>query len=170
MYIQDDTAAAIRRIQEYLYEIYLFEGLSSPPPIDGIYGKETKEAVFLFQMRKGIIENGIVDLRTFEQLRDTALKYKKNTVKDDYLYSDNGFPLSLGASGTDIEALHALLRSLAAYDTEAPPIPRTAYYSNDTNNAIRYFQKIFQQEQTGIVDAALYERLETELSARRSFC
>ncbi len=169
MYIQDDTAAAIRRVQEYLYEIYLYEGIAYPPPIDGIYSQETKEAILLFQKRMGLSESGIVDFLTFERLRDTALEYKQSNENDDYLFSNTGFPLTPGASGADIETLHALLRSLASYDAETPPIPRTAYFSNETSNAVRYFQKIFMKEETGSVDAALYKRLKRELLARRSF-
>ena len=75
----------------------------------------------------------------------------------------------IGDNGADIDALHALLRSLSEYDTDMPPIPRTAFFSRETENAVRYFQRIFLKDPSGIVDAALYERLEAELSARRSF-
>ena len=65
MYTQNDTASAVRQVQEYLYEIHLYEKLPLQPPIDGIYGQETQAAVTLFQKSKGITPTGIVDLITF---------------------------------------------------------------------------------------------------------
>ena len=169
MYLQNDTAAALRKIQEYLYEIYLFEDIASPPPIDGIYGNETQAAILLFQKRFGLEESGAVDLRTFENLRDMALRYKKANEKCDRLINADRLPLRIGASGSDIEILHALLRSLAAYDPEMPPIPRAAYFSSETQNAVRYLQRIFKQEESGCLDSATLDRLQNELYARKAF-
>ncbi|MBQ7407365.1 MAG: peptidoglycan-binding protein [Clostridia bacterium] len=169
MYRQNDTASAIRQIQEYLYEIHLYENLPLQSPIDGIYGKETQIAIAEFQKRMGLLESGIVDLVTFEALRDNALKYRSENKRKNFLYAKEGFPLRRGSSGADIDTLHALLRSLSAFDKDTPPIPRTAYFSNETENAVRYFQKRFMKDITGIVDAELYERLELELAGRRAF-
>ena len=55
------------------------------------------------------------------------------------------------------------------YDQNFPPIPRCAYFSEETQNAIRYVQRMFLMEENGIVDAILFERLEKELDARIAF-
>ena len=75
MYLQHDTATAIRRVQEYLYEIHKYEGLPYSVARDGIYGDPTRKAVEDFQTRFGLPSTGIVDLVTFEALRSTAKKY-----------------------------------------------------------------------------------------------
>lgn len=169
MYTQNDTASAVRQVQEYLYEIHLYEKLPLQPPIDGIYGQETQAAVTLFQKSKGITPTGIVDLITFERLRDTAINYKRLNEEEKHLYSKEEFPLKRGSFGSDIDVLHALLRSLSEYDAQTPPIPRTAYFSRETEAAVRYFQKLFLKDTTGIVNAELYKMLENELARRRAF-
>lgn len=169
MYLQHDTATAIRRVQEYLYEIHKYEGLPYSVARDGIYGEPTRKAVEDFQIRFGLPSTGIVDLVTFEALRSTAKKYMQENSRDSYLYSRNGYPLSRGTSGADVEILHALLRSISEYEKDLPPIPRSGYFSAETEKAVNYMQKIFLMEQNGIVSAALFERLEEELKARRSF-
>lgn len=169
MYIQDNRSAAIKRIQSYLYEIQMFEEHSSQVPQDGIFGEETRAAILDFQKHTELNETGIVNYETFQALSDTAKKYKEENERYPFLYSISGFPLQFGGSGADVEALHALLRSLSQYLKDLPPIPRGAYYSHDTEKAIRYMQDVFLLEEDGIVTAALFEMLENELKAKQSF-
>ena len=58
MYKQNDTNAAIRQIQSYLYEISLHEALPFRAPIDGVYGAETQNAVTQFQKSLGLQSGG----------------------------------------------------------------------------------------------------------------
>ena len=169
MYRQRNKTAAIRRVQNYLYEIQQYEGTENPTVQDGIYGEQTRAGIRAFQQRSQIKSTGIVDFETFEALRDTALQYKLDNARDDYLYSSIGFPLKFGSSGADVEVLHALLRSLSKYKKNLPPIPRGAYYSRETQRAIEYLQNSFLMEGDGIVTAALFDRLENELKANRAF-
>ncbi len=166
MYTQNNTEAAIRRVQDYLYEIHLYEGVDYFAARNGIYTDTTQKAVANFQKKNNLPSTGIVDLRTFEELRDTAAKYKEKNEADDHLYSSNGYPIQLGSRGSDVEVLHALLRALSAYDTNFPPIPRSSYFSAETQDAIRYMQRMFLLEEDGIVDAMLFSRLEKELDAK----
>ena len=169
MYIQSDTSAAIRTVQKYLNEVFRYEGLDNPPPIDGYFGKATKDAVILFQAAEGLSKTGAVDLTTFEHLRDKARLYEKNNTASDFLYSKSGFPIRKGARGADVEALHALLQSIKEFEKELPSVPRVGYYSRDTEAAVLYMQRLFLYEETGEVSADLYGRLENELIARRIF-
>ena len=166
MYTQNNPAAAIRRIQDYLYEIHLYEGIAPITERSGIYADETQSAVTDFQKKNNIPPTGIVDLQTFEKMRDTFLEYKRKNEADIYLYDHKGFPLKQGMRGADIDVLHALLRSLAEYDINFPPVPRSAYFSEETQNAIRYMQRMFLMNEDGNVDAILFSRLENELDAR----
>ena len=169
MYLQNDTAAAIRRVQEYLYEIHKYEGITDSVVRDGIYGEQTRKAVEDFQIRFGLPPTGTADLITFEALRSTAKKYRQENNRDLYLYSKKGYPLCRGSVGADVDVLHALLRSISEYEKDLPPIPRSGYFSAETETAVNYMQKIFLMEPNGIVSAAFFERLENELKARRSF-
>ena len=169
MYTQNNTEAAIRRVQDYLYEIHLYEGIDYLTERNGTYSEATQKAVASFQQKKNLPSTGIVDLRTFEELRSLCKEYKRKNEADNYLYAKSGYPLEIGSRGNDVEVLHALLRSLSMYDQNFPPIPRCAYFSEETQNAIRYVQRMFLMEENGIVDAILFERLEKELDARIAF-
>ena len=168
MYLQSDTSAAIRQIQKYLYEIHLHDQLSYIIIPDGIYGSATKKAVTEFQERKNLPSTGIVDIVTFGALRETAKKYSEENRRDSLLYSKDGYPLRIGSQGADVDVLHALLRSLSEYEKEFPPIPRAAYFSAETARAVQYMQRVFRFNESGIVNAELFERLENELKARQN--
>ena len=73
MYTQNNTEAAIRRIQDYLYEIHLYEGIDYFATRNGTYTDTTQKAIMDFQKREGLPVTGIVDLYTFEKLRDAFL-------------------------------------------------------------------------------------------------
>ena len=169
MYTQNNTEAAIRRVQEYLYEIHLYEGADYLTERNGTYTDATQKAVANFQKKKSLPSTGIVDLQTFESLRDIYEEYSRKNAADNCLYDAKGYPLHFGSRGNDVEVLHALLRSLSTYDENFPPIPRSSYFSEETQEAIRYMQRIFLMEESGIVDGFLFERLEKELDARMAF-
>ena len=169
MYTQNNKEAAIRRIQDYLYEIHLYEGIDYFASRNGVYTDATIRAVSDFQRRQNLPITGIVDLLTFERLRDISSKYMTKSEADELLYILSDHPLKLGSQGNDVEVLHALLRTLAKYDESFPSIPRSAYFSVETEKAIRYVQKKFQVEENGAVDEILFKRLTNELKARLAF-
>lgn len=168
MYPQNDVTAAIRRVQQYLYEIHLHENIPYRSIPDGIYGSTTKNSISDFQKRFNLPATGIVDLPTFEALRTTAKKYREENNRDTQLYSSEGFPIQRGDQGADVEVLHALLRSLAEFEKDFPPIPRTSYFSSETEKSVRYMQSIFQLEENGEIDAYLFDRMEEQLKAKQS--
>ncbi len=169
MYTQNNTEAAIRRIQDYLYEIHLYEGIEYFASRNGIYTDTTMRAISDFQRKQKLPITGIVDFLTFEKLRDVFFEYRRKNEADTILHVKHAYPLKKGSHGNDVEVLHALLRVLAEHDENFPSIPRSTYFSAETENAIRYVQKKFQVEESGTVDANLFERLENELEARLAF-
>ncbi len=169
MYRQENTAAAIERIQNYLYELSKNGLITEMTVIDGIYGEQTRSAVTEFQRKNGLLESGIVDFETFTALRDSATLCKRKNELPTHLYAKTGYPLRFGMSGADIDTLHALLRSIGEYRKDLPPIPRAPYYSRETENAVRFMQRVFLMEESGIVSAELFERLEKDLEAKRAF-
>ena len=62
MYTQNNTEAAIRRVQDYLYEIHLYEGIDYLTERNGTYSEATQKAVASFQQKKNLPSTGIVDL------------------------------------------------------------------------------------------------------------
>lgn len=63
-----DTGAAIREIQERLYYFYK-QGYDIPPVFpDGIYGKETRDAIRSFRRIRSLEPSDIADLELWREL------------------------------------------------------------------------------------------------------
>lgn len=54
----------VREVQQRL----VWWGLLQQEDVDGIFGKQTEEAVILFQSKKGLVEDGVVGTNTWQQL------------------------------------------------------------------------------------------------------
>ena len=70
-----------------------------------------------------------------------------------------GRPLSLGDSGIDVFRMQ---HSLNVISNEFPLIPKiaiTGYFGEETENAVRIFQEVFNLPVTGIVDSETWYRI-----------
>lgn len=66
-------SAPVRELQKYLLELsYATHGYPHLA-IDGVFGKETREAVALFQRRRRLPVTGVVDRRTWEAIYSAYL-------------------------------------------------------------------------------------------------
>ena len=74
MYRIEDKEKAITAIQRYLLIISQVNRFLPHITVDGVYGKETKEAVTIFQTLNGLEASGEVDFATFELLSVEAEK------------------------------------------------------------------------------------------------
>ena len=163
MYDTKDISAAVRTVQGYLYYLHrVFPERYLRVYTDGVYGNETRKAVENFQTLSGIVATGKVDLVTFERLYSEYLSAKTSMKESEF-----GFPMKIGDLGRGVEELHLLLRELGEYYTELPRVMRSAYYSEQTRDAVNYMRGVFNLESTGEVDIILFERLKGEINARR---
>ena len=73
VYRIDREEEAIAEVQRYLRAVSYLYGEVPHVGIDGIYGKETKDAVRAFQFLFALKETGIVDDLTFKRLYNEFL-------------------------------------------------------------------------------------------------
>lgn len=75
----DRKEEAIAEVQRYLRAISYAEKVIPHIAVDGIYGKETKEAVRAFQILLSLAQTGVVDDETFAALyrRYLEVPYRK---------------------------------------------------------------------------------------------
>ncbi len=124
LYSEDAVAQAIsygeksdivKKLQQRLFKL----GYLTTEP-DGNFGRDTVAAVKLFQSKNGLIADGYVGPTTKAEL-----------------FSDNAQPnaLTIGDSGEAVERIQRILVKLGFLKKA------TGYYGNDTEYAVRAFQK-----------------------------
>ncbi len=151
----------IRSLQTMLR--VLSEADSSYPSVvpDGIYGKNTQDAVSFFQHRHGLPVTGVADASTWERI---TREYEPAQVKLDpaqplQIILNPGEVLKRGARGYDIYILQAILMTLAeVYSSMVAPY-MTGILDDQTSESVISFQFLSDLPQTGEVDKVTWKHL-----------
>lgn len=167
MYFLSDTASAIREVQRFLYVVsYNVNDEIPRVAIDGIYGPETELAVRSFQRIYGLEVTGVVDLATFNTLYVAYLEVVEDQSYSDTILTDEGFPITLGTQNNDVVLLHLLINELGKTYADIGFVNvKSSYFSEESQNAVKELQKIFNLPVTGEVDKRLYYRMKKENEA-----
>lgn len=70
-----------------------------------------------------------------------------------------GYDLDIGASGQKVSQIQEQLDTIAQVYTEIPRLNADGIYGENTRDAVKAFQKIFDLPQTGIVDFATWYKI-----------
>ena len=110
MYQQSDKTAAIKEIQEYLFFLSdkKYERIKRIP-IDGVFDKETEDAVIAFQLATSLEPTGIVDYETFTTLYTEYVRVYEEYNEKGYIFGDGSFPLQENDQNEDVRALHVMI-------------------------------------------------------------
>ena len=162
-----DNRAIVRRVQLYLYEIAQSnEGFPIVYP-DGIYGKETKEAVKALQLRKGLEPTGKVDYATWTALVESATENKEErTIQPMPSAQATSFPLRIGSRGYAVILLRSAINELSAFYPRLQRQSPTSVYQYSTASAVRNLQKIYGLPDTGEVNISLWNQIFTDLASK----
>lgn len=76
-----------------------------------------------------------------------------------------GYNLDIGSSGSKVRQLQEQLNLIGEYYTAIPVLEPDGIYGENTANAVRTFQKIFDMPQTGIVDFATWYQISNKYVA-----
>ena len=161
-----DNPSAIREVQKFLYEISdKVDNRVGRVAIDGIYGKETKDAVTSFQDIYKLKKTGEVDRATFDKMFSV---YKDSLSKrefKDFIITQKGFPFKQGDQNDDVLVINLILNELKRTFPNITSVEKSSYYSYETANAVRDLQKIIRFLESGEVDENFYRRMQEELNA-----
>ncbi len=156
MYFINDKPAAIRNVQSMLRTVSQTDDDFTHVPRDGVYGKETRDAVALFQKKKRLAPTGEVNYETFSAL--------VNACRPAHRHSDVPVPsvtLKRGDCNPDVRKLHENLRIWNGISKNPVRVPASDYYSEETEAAVRSVERAFCEEETGEMSPALYGKLLT---------
>lgn len=129
--------------------------------VDGIFGEGTKEAVIAFQNRFGLNPDGIVGKATWNKLYQVY----QDIVRSELLLSQQDLPLAfngevlrVGSRGERVRLLQEYLNTIGTV-WEIPRLPVTGYFGDDTRNAVRLFQDLFNLPPDGIVGKQTWDAI-----------
>ena len=152
----------VRLVQYLLNILAYFNGALVFPPIDGVYGPSTAQAVRTYQEFYGLSPTGVVDRATWNNLRETYITTVGNLPQG---YSGRkaklfpGYFLSEGLQNNDVTDLQTYLSVISEYYTEIPKVAVTGYFGPQTKAAVETFQRLFGLEPTGIVFARTWSEI-----------
>lgn len=149
-----NSGSSVRILQYYLNFLSYFNLKLPYVAIDGIFGDETRDAVFTFQSLYGLDVDGIVGRDTWDMIQN-AYAGVLTSLPDEYRsYSSllyPGYIITTGASGKVVEQLQTYLKTIAANSPSVPDVTVDGYYGDETKNAVLAVQKLEGIEQNGQV-------------------
>jgi len=162
----NDKAMYVAMIQGYLGELSKMYGEIPYVYPDGIYGKETKEAVKIFQKISGLEANGIVDRKTLETLYRQYLEAKKlfdaPVLIDPFSAFLKDGQITEGEEFALVSIIQVMLNSVAVSYDELSVIDVNGIFDDATKEAIKLFQTINGISPSGNVDKETWDRLAGE--------
>ena len=154
----------IREIQEYLRTLALTDNLHNELAVDGIYGKETAEAVRNFQLANGLPVTGTVDFETWERLTEDyldALTLLSEAQAAQHFPSPQ-YVIRPGDRGNLIYILQAILNALTETWEDVIDLTVNGEYDGATEQRVKDLQAISGYPETGEVDRSFWDHLITQ--------
>ena len=156
---------AILNIQRYLRQLSYHNESIPAPALDGIWGKETTDAVRAFQALEGLEANGVVDQATWEALYRAYL----DSVNDNsapvplaqFPRISEGYALREGDESFLVRLIQYALSELETIYEGFDEVAQTGVYDEATKRAVADFQEKHKLPVTGEVDRATWDALAT---------
>ncbi len=126
-----DRGDAVKAVQEQLIVLGYLSGKA-----DGIFGSDTRDAVKTFQRNQGMDDDGKVGAATLAALNAASLVAPSNPVQPESDPLNTSKLLKQGSTGAEVQALQERLITLGYLNGAAD-----GYYSVETANAVRAFQR-----------------------------
>ena len=127
-------------------------------PVDGVFGKETEDAVRAFQRIFGLDRDGVVGKATWYRIQFIFNSVKRLSELDSEGLSFEEIPtqfpteLKTGDRGIYVFAAQYFLRWISTFDPVVPFVAFDGIYGEETARAVSAFQQAYGLRQTGVVD------------------
>ena len=153
---------AIRNVQRYLRHLSFHSEEIDDLPIDGIWEKDTRQALIAFQRKHSIPATGVVDKNTWEILKE---KYDESVAMNSppvmlalFPRFPQGFEIKQGDKGYLVDTVQFLLGELERLFF-FPKVPITGTYDELTAELVKDFQKRNNIPITGNVGRETWDAL-----------
>ena len=140
----ENEAEAILNLQRYLRQLSYHHPEITPPPIDGIFERDTEESLKDFQAMVGLPVTGRADRRTWDAL---YAMYRASIAENEPPRTVAILPfvageilLQKGDEGFTINVLQYMLRELGESLAELEEVEITGIFDEKTARAVRLFR------------------------------
>lgn len=165
---ETDRRNHIREVQQFLRGISQLNPKIPEVFADGIFGKETVEAVKAFQLEYGLPVTGEVDLRTWNELvrqfDAVELRFNVKPVPLE-IFPQNDGSFGLGDAGTVVLAIELMLDTISENYSNIPQTDRMGVFNERTENSVMEFQKRSGMERNGRVNRETWDILANTFNA-----
>ena len=140
----ENEAQATLNLQRYLRQLSYHNSNITPPPIDGIFERDTERALREFQAMSGLPVTGRADRRTWEEL---YTMYRASIAENEPPRTVAILPfvageilLQKGNEGFTINVLQYMLRELGESLVELEEVEISGIFDEKTARAVRLFR------------------------------
>ena len=155
------TGQPVRSLQYMLDQLAIHDPKLVRLAVDGVFGERTLEAVMVFQREYHEPVNGVVDLSTWEAIRDAYIKIELLYGAPPALnvLPNGGYTAEEGAEGEPVLIVQAMFVSLAKKITNFTPCELNGCNDGNTQADIRTVQGLAGLPVTGVLDRATWSFL-----------
>ena len=157
-----DIGDEVKNIQYLLAYLAQFYDTIPSVTLDGIFGRETENAVKAFQRVFELPVTGAVDFDTWDVLYRTYLGFIA-TIPFKYtegaLLPYPGIPLRLGAESEVVRILQEYLNDIAEFFPQLPSVNPTGYFGPQTEATVIAFQNFRGIAPSGTVGASTWNEI-----------
>ena len=154
-------ADSVRELQEWLVKLHY-----SGYPVElvfanGIYGQNTRRAVSEFQEYAGLKPDGVVDINTWNAIRDayeSVINGQRPPFGITPFPNEKGYKVGIGGSSDVVTILQIMLKDIAAFTDHVFDYV-DGVFGEETKNAVSSFQKLSGIKPTGVVDKETWDAL-----------
>lgn len=154
---------AIRNLQFYLRTISFFDERIERVPVDGLFDSVTEAAVASFQRTRGLPESAIVDRATWDAIYEEYLLLEKAQTRESspslFPSAPYDYEAALGEESAFVAIVQIMLRELRIIFDGIPELEIDGVFGEDTEQAVKAFQRASLLDSTGRIDLQTYNRL-----------
>lgn len=149
-----DEGNFVANLQVYIDYLAAYYNTIPTVAVDGIFGEETRDAVYAAQSTFGLPVTGVVDAATWEAIYSAYLGII-GTVSSEYTEGVTvpfaGVPLGIGSESEAVRLLQEYLNFIGTFYSAIPPVSVTGYFGSATQQAVLAFQRLFGIRELGVV-------------------
>ena len=162
--IRYDRATSVREVQQMLRTLAFDSGDVPLISADGIFGRETYDAVLTFQSRYGLDVDGIVGRNTWNEIQRVYRSTVRDLPPDYQTYIGEAYPgrfLVRGDVNAAVTRLQSNLQRIARNDPSVPQVQVTGEFDETTERAVQAIQRQMGLDPTGAVGPVLWSEIST---------
>ena len=163
---------AIIQIQRILRDLGYFENQIAPFRLTGVYDDDTRQGVIAFQKKYGLDPTGVVDLDTWLLLQSVSQAQREASLLARAVYilpRSPEYTIYPGLRDDVVYVIQHMLRVIEQEYSFPSALSFTGIYDENTQNAIKSFQRNNLLDDTGIIDPATFNRLADEYERINSY-